>query len=195
MDDTVGMPQRWGLILAGGEGLRLRPLTRAVMGDARPKQFCPVLGVETMLERTRRRAALAIPPARTLVALTRSHQRFYQPLIAGMPSHCALVQPQERGTAPAILYGLLRIAALAPAASVAILPSDHYVSDDDVFMEHVRVALDVVEARPDRRRDARHCGCSASTRSPRPRSPRRSSAAGACGTPSSWSRASRPCSR
>lgn len=149
MDDTVGMPQRWGLILAGGEGLRLRPLTRAVMGDARPKQFCPVLGVETMLERTRRRAALAIPPARTLVALTRSHQRFYQPLIAGMPSHCALVQPQERGTAPAILYGLLRIAALAPAASVAILPSDHYVSDDDVFMEHVRVALDVVEARPD----------------------------------------------
>ena len=89
------------------------------MGDARPKQFCPVLGVETLLERTRRRAARAIPPPRTLVALTRSHQRFYQPLIAGMPPQCALVQPQERGTAPAILYGLLRIP--APALAQALL--------------------------------------------------------------------------
>jgi mannose-1-phosphate guanylyltransferase len=141
--------QRWGLILAGGEGVRLRSLTLAVIGDERPKQFCPVLGAETLLERTRRRTALAIAPARTVVALTRSHERFYQPLIGAMPSHCALIQPEERGTAPAILYGALRIAALAPTAALAIFPSDHYVSDDHAFMRHVAVAFAAVQARPD----------------------------------------------
>jgi mannose-1-phosphate guanylyltransferase len=153
-DRRIGMSmasndQRWGLILAGGEGVRLRPLTRAITGEKCPKQFCAVLGLETLLERTRRRAALAIPPARTLVALTRRHERFYRPLIAGIPSHCALVQPEDRGTAPAIVYGLQRIATMAPLATVAILPSDHYVSDDAVFMSHVAAACQAVQTRPE----------------------------------------------
>jgi mannose-1-phosphate guanylyltransferase len=142
-------PQRWALILAGGEGVRLRPLTRAVGGDERPKQFCTVLGSESLLERTQRRTTLAIPPARTLLALTRRHERFYRPLVAGIPPHCALVQPEDRGTAPAILYGLLRIGAIAPTASVAILPSDHYVADDHLFMRHVATAFEAVQARPE----------------------------------------------
>ena len=48
----------WALLLAGGEGRRLRPLTRQISGDARPKQFCPILDGETLLDRTRRRADL-----------------------------------------------------------------------------------------------------------------------------------------
>jgi mannose-1-phosphate guanylyltransferase len=98
---------------------------------------------------TRRRAALAIAPARTLVALARGQERFYRPLVAGMPSHCAVVQPEARGTGAAILYGAWRIAAYAPTAAVAILPSDHYVSDDGVFMQHVASAFDAVHTRPD----------------------------------------------
>ena len=141
--------QRWGLVLASGEGVRLRPLTRAIVGEECPKQFCAVLGLETLLERTRRRAALTIPSARTLVALTRKHERFYRPLVGGLRPHCALVQPDDRGTAPAILYGLRRIAALAPTAAVAIMPSDHWVADDRVFMSHVATAFAAVAARPD----------------------------------------------
>jgi mannose-1-phosphate guanylyltransferase len=141
--------ERWGLILAGGDGLRLRPLTRLIAGDERPKQFCSVLGRESLLEQTRRRAALAIPPARTLVVLTQTHERYYAPLVAGMPPHCVIVQPENRGTAAAILYGVLRIAATEPLGAVAILPSDHYVSDDSVFMGHVAAAFSAVRARPE----------------------------------------------
>ena len=140
---------RWGLILAGGEGVRLRPLTRAIAGDERPKQFCAVLGRETLLEQTRRRTAYAIPAARTLVVLTSRHEHFYRPLVASMPPHCSVIQPDDRGTAAAILYGLLRIATIAPLASVAIVPSDHFVSDDVAFMAHVITAFDAVRARPD----------------------------------------------
>ncbi len=40
--------RRWGVILAGGDGLRLRPLTKLICGDDRPKQFCPLLGDSTL---------------------------------------------------------------------------------------------------------------------------------------------------
>ncbi len=140
---------RWGLILAGGDGLRLRPLTRLIAGDERPKQFCPLLGSQSLLERTCLRAALTIAPARTMVVLTRAHERYYSPFIASRPPHSAVIQPENRGTAAAILYGTMRIAALAPLGAVAVLPSDHYVSDDSMFMEHVAAAFAAVEVRPD----------------------------------------------
>jgi mannose-1-phosphate guanylyltransferase len=102
-----------------------------------------------MIEQTCRRAALEIPAARTAVIFTEAHERDYAPLVAGRPRHCVVVQPENRGTAAAILYGTLRIAAIAPLGAVAVLPSDHYVSDDSVFMEHVAAAFAVVEARPE----------------------------------------------
>src|SRR5213593_3314226 len=76
----------WALILAGGDGRRLRPLTRQIAGDDRPKQFCPVLGGETLLEQTRRRVAALAPSERVLVVVVRAHERFYAPLLADVPS-------------------------------------------------------------------------------------------------------------
>ena len=139
----------WGVILAGGDGTRLRPLTRLIAGDERPKQFCPILGAETLLGMTRRRTALEVAPDRTLLVVTRTHERFYAPLLADVSPGCLVVQPESRGTAPAILYALLRVGRLAPTAPVAIVPSDHYVSDDATFMAHVAAAFEAVLARPD----------------------------------------------
>ena len=45
---------RWVVILAGGDGKRLLPLTRKLSGDDRPKQFCRVLASETLLDQTLR---------------------------------------------------------------------------------------------------------------------------------------------
>jgi mannose-1-phosphate guanylyltransferase len=137
------------MILAGGDGTRLKPLTRLIAGDERPKQFCAFLGQEPLLLRTLARAGLAATPEQTLAVLTRVHERFYAPLLAGTPPGALVVQPGNRGTAPAILYGLHRIAAAAPLAPVVILPSDHYVSDDAAFMRHVDLALAAVALRPD----------------------------------------------
>lgn len=136
------------VILAGGEGSRLRPLTRLITGQDIPKQFCPLFGSITLLDQTRRRVSLAIPPRATVTVVTRSHECFYEPLLADAPPESVLVQPTNRGTAPAILYGLLKVAESNPAATIAIFPSDHYVSDDAAFMRHVELAVKAVEVCP-----------------------------------------------
>src|SRR5688572_5951108 len=105
--------QRWAVILAGGDGTRLQPLTRTISGDDRPKQFCPIIGGRTLLDQTSRRVALSVPPAQTLTVVTQTHERFYKSLLKDLPKDRLLVQPENKGTAPAILFSLLRVAQLS----------------------------------------------------------------------------------
>lgn len=139
----------WAVILAGGDGTRLKSLTRKIAGDERPKQFCAVLGAATLLEETHRRTALQLARARTLYVVNRAHRPFYEPIIGGEPNPNLVVQPRNIGTAPGILYSLLRITILEPGATVALFPSDHYISDNGRFMSHIRIALDTARHHPE----------------------------------------------
>ena len=145
----MGMKKQWAIILAGGDGTRLQSMTRAITGDNRPKQFVPVIGRSTLLDQTRRRVALSIEPSRTLIVVTQKHRRFYEPLAEEIPGSLLLEQPANKGTAPAILYALLRVAAKSPKAVVALFPSDHFFADDEEFMSHIDVAIDAVEVQPE----------------------------------------------
>jgi mannose-1-phosphate guanylyltransferase len=140
---------RRALILAGGDGTRLRPLTRVIAGDERPKQFCALLGGETLLDQTRGRVALAVPASQTLFVLTRKHEPFYDQLLGDVPRERLIVQPRNAGTAPAILYSLLRLSKSAPSSSAAFFPSDHFFSDDAAFMSHVETAFEAARDRDD----------------------------------------------
>lgn len=138
--------RRWGIILAGGDGVRLRGLTRLISGDDRPKQFCPLLGEGTLLEQARRRAEKSIPPEQILFALSRAHQDYYRDL--GIRASQRIVQPCNRGTAPAILYTLLRIARMDPDGIAAILPCDHYYAPENNFTVALESAFEIAQARP-----------------------------------------------
>lgn len=136
--------ERWAVILAGGDGTRLQSMTRSITGDNRPKQFVPVIGGRTLLEQTRARVALSVLPSRTLFVVTEKHRPFYESLMQTVSSRLVLEQPENRGTAPAILYALMRVAAVSPNAIVALFPSDHYFADDEEFMSHVDTAFDSI---------------------------------------------------
>src|SRR5260370_40507968 len=101
MQSSPNHKHHWGVILSGGDGLRLRPLTRLLTGDDRPKQFCRLLGEKTLLAETRRRVARTVRPDRALFVLTRSHKPFYAAELAEVPLRRMVVQPSNRGTLPA----------------------------------------------------------------------------------------------
>ena len=140
---------RWGLILAGGDGKRLLPLTRRIAGDDRPKQFCAVVDNETLLQQTRRRVSQLVQSSRTLLVLTRTHEPFYAAEVAGIQSSRLLIQPFNQGTGPAILYSLLRLWEMDPEGIVAFFPSDHHFSDDQAFISHIDSAYATSESRPE----------------------------------------------
>src|SRR5262245_49905196 len=138
----------WGIVLAGGEGVRLQPLTRWVVGDARPKQFCSLTGPVTMLEDTVRRTARLIPRERQLLSLSRSHAPYYEPVLDRCEGVRPVVQPENGGTALGVLYPALHVAMADPSGTVAVFPSDHFVAPTDRFMDAVADAAAVVERRP-----------------------------------------------
>jgi mannose-1-phosphate guanylyltransferase len=142
--------ERWAVILAGGDGTRLQSVTRVITGDDRPKQFVPVIGGSTLLDQTRSRVALSVPTTRTLFVVTQKHRQFYQSLASTISPNLLLQQPDNKGTAPAILYALMRVAMRSPQAIAAFFPSDHYFADDEQFMSHVDIALNAAQVQPDR---------------------------------------------
>jgi mannose-1-phosphate guanylyltransferase len=141
--------QSGAILLAGGEGKRLASLTRAITGDSTPKQFCPLVGNESMFERTRTRVSSLINADRIISVLRRTRERFYRAIVGETPSRNLVIQPENRGTAPAILYALLRVAQLDSSARVAVFPCDHFVDDDREFMRHVELAVDATDSRPE----------------------------------------------
>jgi CTP:molybdopterin cytidylyltransferase MocA len=141
-------PERAAIILAGGDGSRLRSLTAQINGEHVPKQYCRLPSEKTLLEQTRSRVSLAVDPSRTVIVVTQRHERFYRPLLGDDSPAITLAQPENRSTATAILYALLRLTKNAGDPVVRIFPCDHYVSDDTIFMHHVEIAFRVVAARP-----------------------------------------------
>jgi mannose-1-phosphate guanylyltransferase len=138
--------QPWAVILAGGDGIRLQPLTQLVCGDNRPKQFCPLFGGESLLAETRNRVARLVSPERTLLVLTKDHEPFYAAELDGIEAPRLVIQPENKGTAAAMLYSLLRIARTGEDGIVAFLPSDHYYSEDSPFLTSLEHAVRIAQS-------------------------------------------------
>jgi mannose-1-phosphate guanylyltransferase len=141
---------RWGVILAGGDGKRLLPLTRQLTGEERPKQFCALSGTDTLLKETWQRVSHVVPQSHMLLVLTRTHERFYGDHIRGIPTCNVLVQPYNRGTAPAIVSSVTRLQAVAPNGVVGFFPSDHHFKHNATLVGAVNEAFQHVASHGER---------------------------------------------
>jgi mannose-1-phosphate guanylyltransferase len=143
-------PLRCGIVLAGGEGKRIRPFIRRLLGVDLPKQYATFIGTRSMLEHTFNRAEQLIPPERLFVVAARDHLEYVeaQRQINDRPPHTVVLQPINRETGPGLLLPLMYLLKQFPNSTVGIFPSDHFVLQEDRFTACVRQAFEAVEKCP-----------------------------------------------
>src|SRR4051812_48086084 len=126
------------VILSGGSGTRLWPLSRAVL----PKQLLPLVSDKTMLQDTALRVAdwpELMPP----VVVCGNEHRF---LVAeqlreiGVAPLGILLEPAGRNTAPAVAAAAYFLAKIDPQAVMLVLPADHVINDGPAFARAVQQA-------------------------------------------------------
>ena len=149
--DRAVNPPLWGLVLAAGDGKRLQSFIRETHGESLPKQYVNFFGRGSMLEHTFERAQKLIPPRQILTIIAKQHLRFatVRELARRRPD-TIIVQPQNRETAPGILLPLMHLYKRSPQAIVALFPSDHFILEEDRFMDHVGLAAQAVAHDPTR---------------------------------------------
>ncbi|HEX9791592.1 MAG TPA: sugar phosphate nucleotidyltransferase, partial [Kiloniellales bacterium] len=119
------------VILSGGSGERLWPLSRAHY----PKQLLPLAGERTMLQESALRVADPAHYAAPLVIANHEHRFIVAEQLhqVGIVPRRIVLEPIGRNTAPAAAVAALILQAEDPAALMALLPSDHVVQDQDAF--------------------------------------------------------------
>ena len=141
-----------GIVLAGGEGRRLQPFIKSLGKGTLPKQYVNLLGTHSMLEHTLRRAEKLIPPERVLTVITEPHLRYpeVREQCSNRPKDTVIVQPENKETAPGLLFPLMHLYKRYPNSLALVLPSDHFIWEEDRLMEYARMACQVVKRDPSR---------------------------------------------
>ena len=130
----------WSVVLAAGQGCRLRDTVRGLLGATLPKQFCRLGGAGTLLQESVDRLASRVPGARTVVVVSREHRAVAREQLAGRA--CRIVsQPADRGTAAGLALALPPILRRDPDAIVVVQPSDTGIADDAAFLEGIDTAV------------------------------------------------------
>lgn len=141
--EPAGSSVRTGIVLAAGEGKRLQPFIQQMRGDALPKQYVSFTGIRSMLEHTYHRAERLVSPERIFTVIDPRHLVYpeaYQQL-SPRPKGTVVLQPKNRETGPGLLLPLMHLQKRNPNALVAVFPSDHYVREERLFMDHVDLAF------------------------------------------------------
>ncbi|MFZ0430268.1 MAG: sugar phosphate nucleotidyltransferase [Acidobacteriota bacterium] len=142
--------QPWAIVLAGGEGERLKPAVCRWLGEPCPKQYCTFLGNRSMLGHTWHRCRTLTSPDRVITIIGAGHRRFLQRIRPEEQTGRIIEQPVARGTLPGLLLPLTYLMATNPRATVFVFPSDHFVFPEERFLRFVRAAGLIAACRPDR---------------------------------------------
>lgn len=140
----------WSIILAGGEGERLRPFVQKRLGQHKPKQYCTFVGTRSMFQHTLDRADLLTMPEQKVAVIGESHRQEATLQLSGRHSGKLICQPCNRDTAAGVFLALSYVRAKNPKATVVLYPSDHFVYPEDRFAKVVEAAVRSVRLLPDR---------------------------------------------
>ncbi|MFA6598275.1 MAG: sugar phosphate nucleotidyltransferase [Ignavibacteriaceae bacterium] len=145
---TTGKSNLWGIVLAGGEGTRLKNLVKRLYGYHRPKQYCTLTGVHSLIRQTISRASKIIPDNKILTVVTSHHSEYFREELSDQQEGNVIVQPCPRDTSAGVLLPVAKIYQSDPESTVIIFPSDHFIQEETKFINHVKEACTFVERNP-----------------------------------------------
>jgi mannose-1-phosphate guanylyltransferase len=122
--------------MAGGKGTRFWPLST----EEKPKQFLKLLGEDTMIQMTVKRVEKIIPKERIFVVTAKQYIGHVKEQLPNLPEKNIIVEPVGRNTAPCIVLSSFIIKKYYEDATVAVLPSDHLIKDEDKFLRELLAA-------------------------------------------------------
>lgn len=136
--------QLWSVVLAAGSGRRLSSLTGGI-----PKQFWRPVGGPSLVEETLVRLAPICSAGRTVIVVNESQRAHVDEWPPAGRRGRVVFQPEDRGTAAGVLFGLVPILATEPDAVAVITPSDHGVTNPIAFRKGILDAVAHVQRHDD----------------------------------------------
>ncbi|MGC9523672.1 MAG: mannose-1-phosphate guanylyltransferase [Anaerolineae bacterium] len=124
------------LIMAGGIGTRLWPLSRR----ANPKQLLRLVDDASMFEHAVARLSPLVPIEQIHVVARADLIDALWAQVPALPRTNFIVEPEGRGTAPAIGLGAIHLLKEDPDAVMAVLTADHHIADVPAFQRALSVA-------------------------------------------------------
>lgn len=135
--------KKTALIMAGGRGERFWPKSRKNL----PKQFLSLTGDgRTMIQLTVERILPLVDMQDIYIATNRSYKALVREQLPELPEENILCEPVAKNTAPCIGLGAVHIARKYEDAVMFVLPSDHLIKYNAMYLDTLRRASEVAEA-------------------------------------------------
>jgi mannose-1-phosphate guanylyltransferase len=135
------MESYYALIMAGGGGTRLWPMSR----KNKPKQLLALFDERSLFKISVDRLLPLFPPERILIVTGHEYVDILRAETPEIPPENFITEPAPRDTAPAAALGISIIHRRDPNATIALLTADHHIADEAGFLETLRAAYEVAQ--------------------------------------------------
>ncbi len=130
------------VIMAGGRGERFWPKSR----NTRPKQFLSLTkDGETMIQKTVKRLLPLVDMEDIFIVTNAAYISLVKEQLPKLPEENILAEPCARNTAPCIAFAAAVIGKKYDDAVMLVLPSDHLIGYEDIYISTLKKAVAVSE--------------------------------------------------
>lgn len=133
----------YGLILAGGKGSRLYPLSR----NNQPKQFLKIINEKSFLVNTVERIKPLIDRENIYVVTNRDYEDKIKEEVQDIKEENIFIEPANKETATCIGLSAVRLLKQDADAVMVVLPSDHYIQGEKEYLDTLSQAVEMANRR------------------------------------------------
>ncbi|MCD3318159.1 mannose-1-phosphate guanylyltransferase [Clostridium botulinum D/C] len=133
----------YALILAGGKGTRLYPLSR----EKSPKQFLKVINEKSFLRNTVDRISSIVDKQNTYVVTNKDYIDKIKDELSDINQDNIFIEPANKETATCIGLSAVKLLKKDKDATMVVLPSDHFINQEKLFVDTIKQAVEIAERR------------------------------------------------